>query len=104
MQPKIYKTILRERHLPENPLACRPKIFLLLLVFLATAASLSAQTVIVTDNSAYTTGQASAVLDVYSIAKGFLAPRMTTAQRTAISSPATGLLVFQTDGTSGFYY
>ena len=29
---------------------------------------------------------------------------MTLAQKTAIASPATGLLVFQTDGTAGFYY
>ena len=29
---------------------------------------------------------------------------MTAAQRTAISSPATGLIVYQTDGTAGFYY
>jgi hypothetical protein len=29
---------------------------------------------------------------------------MTSAQRTAISSPATGLIVYQTDGTDGFYY
>jgi hypothetical protein len=29
---------------------------------------------------------------------------MTSAQRTAITSPATSLLVYQTDGTTGFYY
>jgi hypothetical protein len=63
-----------------------------------------AQTVVVTDNSAYVTGQASSVLDVYSVSKGFLAPRMTTAQRIAISSPAEGLLVYQTDGVKGFNY
>jgi len=63
-----------------------------------------AQTVVVTDNSAYVTGQASSVLDVYSVSKGFLAPRMTTAQRIAIASPAEGLLVYQTDGVKGFYF
>ena len=63
-----------------------------------------AQTVVVTDNSAYVTGQASSVLDVYSVSKGFLAPRMTTAQRIAISSPAEGLLVYQTDGVKGFNF
>ena len=62
------------------------------------------QNVVITDNSTYTTGNASSVLDVYSVAKGFLAPRMTTAQRIAIASPANGLLVYQTDGTNGFYY
>jgi hypothetical protein len=63
-----------------------------------------AQTVVVTDNSAYVTGQASSVLDVYSVSKGFLAPRMTTAQRIAISAPTEGLLVYQIDGVKGFYY
>ncbi|MCH2024052.1 MAG: DUF1566 domain-containing protein, partial [Saprospiraceae bacterium] len=29
---------------------------------------------------------------------------MTESERDAIASPATGLLIFQTDGTSGFYY
>jgi hypothetical protein len=47
---------------------------------------------------------ASAQLEVASTSKGFLAPRMTEAQKNAITSPASGLLVFQTDGTSGFYY
>jgi len=73
----------------------------ILLIFCSQAFS---QTVVVTDNSTYTTGNASSVLDVYSVAKGFLAPRMTAAQRTAIASPANGLLVYQTDGTNGFYY
>lgn len=63
-----------------------------------------AQTVIVTDDPAYTTGQSSAALDVKSITKGFLLPRMTQAQRVAITSPAEGLLVFQTDGVKGLYY
>lgn len=46
----------------------------------------------------------SAALDVSSVTGGLLIPAMTQAQRDAISSPATGLLVFQTNGTSGFYY
>lgn len=46
----------------------------------------------------------SAQLDVTSTDKGLLTPRMTAAQRGAIPSPATGLLVYQTDGTAGFYY
>ena len=51
-----------------------------------------------------TTPDASSILDLTSTSKGLLAPRMTSAQRTAIASPATGLLVYQTDGTTGFYY
>lgn len=46
---------------------------------------------------------ASARLQVDSTTQGVLISRMTSAQRTAISSPATGLLVYQTDGVEGFY-
>jgi uncharacterized protein (TIGR02145 family) len=46
------------------------------------------------------TPDASAVLDASSITKGFLPPRMTTAQRDAIVSPATGLVIFNTSTNS----
>lgn len=39
---------------------------------------------------------ATAALEIESTTKGFLPPRMTTAQRDAIASPATGLMVFNT--------
>lgn len=39
---------------------------------------------------------ASAILDVTSTTKGVLYPRMTTTQRNAITSPATGLTIFNT--------
>lgn len=45
----------------------------------------------------------SAMLDVKSTSKGFLAPRMTMVQRNAIETPATGLLIFQTDNNPGYY-
>ncbi len=46
----------------------------------------------------------SAMLDVKSTDKGMLIPRMDSTQRVAINTPATGLLVYQTDGEDGFYY
>ena len=39
----------------------------------------------------------SALLDLQSTGKGLLPPRMTTAQRNAITLPATGLIVYNTD-------
>jgi hypothetical protein len=45
---------------------------------------------------------ASATLDIVSTSKGVLLPRV--ADATALATPATGLLVFQTEGTPGFYY
>ncbi|GAA4440207.1 hypothetical protein GCM10023091_23500 [Ravibacter arvi] len=50
-----------------------------------------------------TTPDASAQLDITSTVKGVLVPRMTSAQRAAIASPADGLLVYDTD-TKGFWY
>lgn len=51
-----------------------------------------------------TTPNASAQLDVVSTTRGFLPPRMTQAQRTAIVSPAVGLIVMQNDpGNEGLY-
>lgn len=45
-----------------------------------------------------------AALDVVSTTKGFLPPRMTTAQRAAISTPPEGLFVFDTDENFPNYY
>jgi len=45
-------------------------------------------------NSTGNSADTSAILDVSSTNKGFLAPRMTTAQQNAIVLPATGLLIF----------
>ena len=55
-------------------------------------------------NATGSAADTSAMLDVSSTSKGMLAPRMTTAQRNAIALPATGLMIYQTDGTAGFYY
>lgn len=50
-----------------------------------------------------TTPDASAKLDITSTSKGLLAPRMTSTQKGNITSPANGLLVYQTDTPTGFY-
>lgn len=59
-------------------------------------------------NTTGTTSDASAMLDVSSSSKGLLVPRMVYADRILITSPATGLLVYQTNtsGTfgAGFWY
>jgi hypothetical protein len=74
------------------------KIFILFAIF-TTFATMAQSVGINTDGS---TANASAMLDVSSTSKGFLPPRMTYEQKTAISSPATGLMVWCTNcGTSG---
>ena len=55
-------------------------------------------------NSDGSNPDASAILDVKSNSKGVLVSRMTQTQRNAISNPANGLLIYQTDNTPGFYY
>ena len=75
--------------------------YLILIIALSLFSSLSAQVAINTDGSA---ADASAMLDVKSTTRGMLVPRMTKAQRDAISSPATGLMIYQTDDVSGFYF
>ena len=56
-------------------------------------------------NTSGSTPDESAALDIDFDNKGLLIPRMTEAQRDAITSPATALRIFQTDGTTpGFYY
>src|SRR5450759_342749 len=46
----------------------------------------------------------SSILELRSSLRGFLAPRMSTIQRQAIASPAQGLLVYDTDTKSFWYY
>ncbi len=62
--------------------------------------NLSAQNVGINTN----TPDESAMLDVVATDAGMLIPRLTQAQRDDITSPATGLLIYQTDNTPGFYY
>lgn len=50
------------------------------------------------------TSAASSALTINSTTKGLLIPRMTSVQKSAISSPATGLMVFDTDSAKFYYY
>jgi hypothetical protein len=79
---------------PRRALACA-----LLCLFAST--TLAQSVAVNTDGAA---ADNSAILDVKSTTRGVLVPRMTAAQRTNIPNPATGLLVYQTDGAAGFYH
>jgi hypothetical protein len=65
-----------------------------------------AQQVIVSDDASYTTPANGAMLDVKSTTKGFIVPRMTTAQRTTLggTTPANGVVVYDTELTSFWYW
>lgn len=53
--------------------------------------------------SGYTNNNGSAIVQIDSTTKGVLFPRMTALNRTAIASPATGLMVYQTDAPEGIW-
>jgi trimeric autotransporter adhesin len=50
-----------------------------------------------------TTPDASSILELSSVTKGFLPPQMTAAEKMAIAIPKPGLMVYQTDGNKGMY-
>ena len=74
----------------------------LVLTLVICLVSLSAQGVSVNETGAVP--DASAILDISHDTKGVLIPRMTSTERTAIASPAEGLLVFDMDTGSFWYY
>jgi hypothetical protein len=78
------------------------KNFILTFLFFLSSFLLYSQGVAINNDGS--TPDASAILDVKSTSKGVLIPRMTLSERSAISSPASGLLVYQTNGTTGFYF
>jgi len=78
------------------------KTIVLLATAFLTALNIHAQSFSInTDGS---TAHSSAMLDVKSNSKGMLIPRLTLAERNAVASPATGLMIYQTDNTAGFYF
>ncbi|MCF6171237.1 MAG: tail fiber domain-containing protein [Bacteroidales bacterium] len=74
---------------------------MLIALFLTSTLAVRAQVAINQDGS---TPDVTAMLDVKSTTKGMLIPRMSTTQRVGISSPANGLLVFDTDTKTFWYY
>ena len=84
-------------------------IFLIVLILFVVTQITEAQTTNTFPSSGATgigttTPNASSLFEVKSTTKGILIPRMTKNQRDAIVTPATGLLVYQTNSTPGFYY
>lgn len=92
--------------MPQNTTAMK-KLLLVAMLQLSLSAMLCAQNNVGINNN---TPDASAALDVTSTTQGMLVPRMTKAQRdvinpvSGVSTPAAGLLIYQTDNTPGFYY
>ncbi|MCD4736102.1 MAG: hypothetical protein K8R53_08675, partial [Bacteroidales bacterium] len=75
----------------------------LFLLFITTSLTVFGQNIAITDDSTYSADN-SAMLDVKSTSKGLLVPRLTENEKINITNPADGLLIYQTDGNSGFYY
>ncbi|MCX6280057.1 MAG: hypothetical protein NT004_18490 [Bacteroidetes bacterium] len=75
--------------------------FTLLFALMIISASLFAQVGINADNSA---PDGSAMLDVKSVNRGFLPPRMTTEQMNSIVTPLEGLLVYNTSVNSLYWF
>ncbi len=77
-------------------------VSIILLSLLLSHISRAQSLAINTDGS---TANSSALLDIKSTTKGLLIPRLTKAQKYAVTTPATGLLIYQTGPDStGFYY
>ncbi|MCF8324765.1 MAG: tail fiber domain-containing protein [Leadbetterella sp.] len=75
------------------------KFYLIICLLLLTYGCVMAQSVEINPASS-----SSAIISSTSTNKGLLVPRMTDTQRAAIASPATGLMVYQTNATTGFYF
>lgn len=77
------------------------RLLLLSIIFLNVLLSYSQSVAVNTDG---TPADTSAMLDVKSSIKGILIPRMSTVEKNAIVTPATGLLVFDNDALSFWFF
>ncbi|CAN5133389.1 hypothetical protein BH11BAC6_BH11BAC6_01030 [soil metagenome] len=83
------------------------KIFTLFVATTFAALSTNAQNIFPSTGSAgigTAAPNTSSILEMVSTLKGLLIPRMTKTQRDSIPTPATGLMIYQTNSTPGFYY
>jgi hypothetical protein len=76
------------------------KIMMIMIKVIFASCILHAQVAINDDGSS---PESSAMLEVKSTSKGFLPPRMTESERDLISSPVSGLIIYQTDENAGLY-
>jgi len=93
--------LIKHNSLTKTPMKALFRIFLLSAIF-------SAPQLAVAQMAVNDTGQqpnSSAMLDVHSTDKGFLAPRMTEGERDLISNPAVGLQIFNlTTGCLNYFF
>jgi len=94
----------------KRQIKCIKYILLFLLIFISTGIHLSAQNVLVTDDSTYIP-KASAILDVKSVNKGLLIPRInltSTSSALPVTTPDSSLMIYNKatagDVTPGYYY
>lgn len=78
------------------------KFIILLSLMIASSVTLAQQGVAINNDGS--TPNASAMLDVKSTSRGILVPRMTSAQRAAIASPARGLMVYDNTSNTFWFY
>src|SRR5579871_1020623 len=76
-------------------------LYAMLTVLIISHLTLTAQVAVNTDGSS---PDPSAMLDVKSTTKGVLVPRVTSILRLSLPSPADGLIVYDTDTKSFWYY
>ena len=96
------KSWKRSPEFEHKPLKIKPMKKLLYIAISLFAFNATAQSVAINNDGS--TADNSAILDLKSTNQGVLVPRMTASQRALIASPATGLMVYQTDAPVGFYF
>lgn len=79
------------------------KVIIMIVISLSTFPLFSQHSVDIWTDGMLST-DSSSILSINSSEKGLLIPRMTASERSMINEPANGLMVYQTDGITGFYY